>query len=139
MAQSGDELAKSYRAAASVTAFRVVAPDTALSNGFIRVTHIQTETSFILGLSKDAASTDGAIAITAFGFAKGACGASVSAGSMLTFVTGTAYVVQASATSLNTTTTLIERQIGIALQNGANTDAVIEVFVNINNSMVRFA
>lgn len=136
---------KSFRAGASVSAYRVVAPDTATSNGHVRVIQIPTTTSFILGISQQVATAvDMAIPVVYTGYTKAAAGASVSAGALLTFVTTTAYVIeQANGTiaTLTATTvgTILPKFIGIALGTGVNTDAVIEICLSVNNFRITIA
>ena len=128
---------KSYRAAATTNSYRVVAPDTALSAGFVRLIQIPTDTSLMLGVSQASATTDQAIPVQWHGFAYAAVGASVSAGSLLTFQTTTGYVIQASDTAIATASSGGQRSIGVALQNGSAQDAVIEIALNINNHLIR--
>lgn len=123
--------AKTLRAAATVSAYRVVSPDTALSDQFIRPIQFPTLTSMILGVAQDSATTDQALPVDAFGFSKAAAGASVSAGAILAPVTVTGYVIEGTA-QYDTTTTAVPRNIGIALQIGSLTDAAMEVFLAID-------
>ena len=122
----------------------MVAPDTALSVGFVRLIQIPTETSFILGIAQQSGTTDQAVPVVSFGYSKVAAGASVSAGALLTFVTTTGYVIeQANATINNSAATtagsLQPKLIGVALQNGSATDAAIEAFISISNFRLRVA
>ena len=143
---------KSLRVAATVSAYRVVSFDTATSGdeNFVRVIQIPTETSHILGISQDYADTTGAqfqaCPIVSFGYAKVAAGASVSAGALLTFVTTTAYAIEASAlgntgapvtATFSTVGSIRVKEIGVALQKASLTDAVMEVYVNISNQRLR--
>lgn len=139
---------KSFRAAATVSAYRAVSPDTALSETFIRLIQHPTETSHILGLAQASATTDQACPVSSFGYAKGAAGASVSAGAFLTAVTVTGYLIEATAlgntgapvtTTFSTAGSIRVKEVGLALQNGSLTDAAIEVFVNISNMRLRIA
>ena len=145
MAQAGPQGAqKSLRAAATLSAYRVVAPDTALSVGFVRLIQIPTETSFILGIAQQSGTTAQAVPVISYGYSKVAAGASVSAGALLTFVTATGYLIeQANATigtsAASTAGVLQPKLVGVALQNGANTDAVIEAFISISNFRLRVA
>lgn len=127
----GPDIRKSLRAAASVSAYRVCSPDTALSDAFVRAIQFPTLTSLILGISQDVASTDGALPIISVGYAKAAAGASVSAGAILIPVTTTGYVIEGTAT-YDTGTTAVPRHVGMALQNASLTDAALEVFVTIH-------
>lgn len=136
---------KSHRAANTVSSYRVVSPDTATSQGSVRVIQIPTETSYILGVSQDQANgTDAALPVAFFGYCKAAAGASVSAGALLTFATSTGYVIeQANGTiatlSANTVGVLLPKLVGVALSTGAATDAVIEIVLNVNNFRIRVA
>ena len=125
---------KSFRAAATLSAYRVVSPDTALSDQFVRPIQFPTLTSKILGIAQARATTDPAFPVDAFGYTKAAAGASVSAGAVLTPVTTTGYVIEATD-DYATTTTAVPRVIGMALQIGSLTDAAIEIFLAID--MVR--
>lgn len=137
---------KSFRAAATLSAYRVVSPDTALSDTFVRMIQYPTETSHLLGIAQASATTDQACPVIAFGFGKAAAGASVSAGSLLTAVTGTGFVIETTAlgntgalvtTTFSTAGSIRLKEVGIALQTGSLTDASIEVFVNISNLRLR--
>jgi hypothetical protein len=143
---------KSLRVAATVSAFRVVSPDTALSDGFVRVIQTPTETSHILGLSQDSADTSSAqfghIPVQSFGYGKAAAGASVSAGALLTPVTVTGYLIEATAlgntgapvtTTYSTAGSIRVKEVGIALGKASLTDAVFECFINISNQRLRIA
>lgn len=138
---------KSFRVAATVSAYRVVAPDTTTSAG-LRIIQIPTETSFLLGVSQDYADTSSAqfqaCPVSFFGYCKGAAGASVSAGALLTFVTTTGYVIEQAngtiaSTAANTTGVLLPKTVGVALSVGTATDAVIEICLNVNNFRIRVA
>ena len=145
---------KSYRVAATVATYRVVAPDTAGSDidNAIRVIQIPTETSHILGVSQDTGDTASAqfdaIPVVSFGYAKAAAGASVSSGALLIAVTTTGYVIEAAAvgntgvlltTTFSTTGSIRAKEVGIALQDASLTDAAIEIWCNISNSRFRIA
>lgn len=91
-----------------------------------------TATSHILGISQeDASSTGEAWKVRKYGTSKAACGASVSAGSILTFQTDTGKVILATITD-NTTTSTVPKTVGIALQAGS-TNSVIEISIEIVN------
>lgn len=145
MASIGNEIRKTFRAAGTVSAYRVLAIDTALSSGFVRVSQFATETMHILGVGQDSATTDQACLVVCGGFAKGAAGASVSAGAILTPVTATGFLIEAglggtfATTAFSTVGSVIPKQIGIALQTGSITDAAMEIFVGISNVRVRIA
>lgn len=128
MSQYGNGFHKSFRAAATLSAYRVVSPDTAGSESHVRLIQIPTQTSLILGISQASATTDLAVDVVGLGYSKVAAGASVSAGAILTFVTSTGYVIEGTA-QYDTTTTAVPRQIGIALGTGIATDAILEAFV----------
>jgi len=92
----------------------------------------KTATSLILGVSmEDASATGEAWKIRIAGTAKVACGASVSAGALVTPMTGTGKITEATKT-YNTTTTVVPRSLGIALEAGS-TNSVIEVLIMPNN------
>lgn len=145
---------KSFRVAATVSAYRVVSFDTATSGdeNFVRIIQIPTETSHILGVSQDSADTSGAqfqaCPVASHGYAKVAAGASVSAGAILTFVTTTGYAIMATAlgntgdpvtTTFSTAGSVRVKEIGIALQKGSLTDATMEVLLAISNQRLRIA
>lgn len=141
---------KSFKVAATVSAFRVVSHDTATSaEGYVRLIQIPTETAHILGISQDYADTSGAqfqaCPVQSLGYGKVAAGASVSAGSILTFATTTAYGIESglggtfATTAFSTVGAVVPKTIGIALQKASLSDAVIEIFVQINNLRVRVA
>ena len=142
--------AKSFKVAATVSAYHVVSFDTATtSDGYVRVIHIPTETAHILGIAQDTADTTSAqfqaVPVASFGYAKVAAGASVSAGAILTFVTTTAYAIEAglgatfATGAFSTVGSVIPKTIGIALQKASLTDAVLECFVHLGNTRVRIA
>lgn len=152
MSQAGpSRFSKSFKVAATVSAFRVVSFDTATSSdfGYIRLIQIPTETSHILGVSQDYADTTSAqfqaVPVNSFGYSKVAAGASVSAGAILTFVTTTAYAIESglggtfATGAFSTVGSVIPKTIGIALQKASLTDAVLECFLQIRNERVRIA
>ena len=145
---------KSFRVAATVSAFRVVSFDTATSGveNYVRLIQIPTETSHVLGVSQDYADTTAsqfqACPVISFGYGKVAAGASVSSGALLTFVTTTGYVIEATAlgntgapvtTTFSTTGSIRVKEIGVALQKGSLTDAAMECFISISNQRLRIA
>lgn len=139
-------LAKSFRAAATLSAFRVVGFDTVTAaQGYVRLIQIPTETTHIFGISQDSATTDQAFPVASIGYARGAAGASVSSGAILTFATTTGYLIEAglggtfATTAFSTVGSVMPKQVGIALQTGSATDAVMEVFLEISNRRVRVA
>lgn len=99
-----------------------------------------TASAVIIGLTQEISSgaTGGSVVVAIGGTAKGNCGASVSAAALLTGLTATGEVIEAGTQILNTTTTIVPRTVGVAMQNGA-TGSAIEVLVNPNNIRVQFA
>lgn len=93
-----------------------------------------TATALFAGISQEASSggTGTAVLVAIGGSAKGQAGASVSSGALLTGQTATGYVIEASANTLNTTTTAIPRTIGWS-NHAASTNGILEVFIAINN------
>lgn len=146
-----NRFAKSFKVAATVSAYRVVSFDTATSGpeAFVRVIQIPTETSFILGVSQDYADTTGAqfqaTPVLSFGYGKVAAGTSVSSGALLTFVTTTGYAIESGyassfntgSTAFNTTGSKVPLLVGVALQKASLSDAVLECFINISNVRIR--
>lgn len=144
---------KSFAAAATVQAYHIVSFDTATaSDGHVRVIHYWSETAHILGVAQDYADTTSgqfqAVPVASFGYAKVAAGASVSAGAILTPVTATGYAIEATAlgntgapitTTFSTAGSIRVKEIGIALEKGSLTDAVMECYVNISNLKLRIA
>jgi hypothetical protein len=144
---------KSFKAAATVSAYRVVTYDTATATpeAYVRVIQVPTETSHLLGISQDYADTTAAqfqaVPVISFGYAKVAAGTSVSAGALLTAVTTTGYVIE--ATDRTTTTWLtgtfstqgaaMLKHVGVALQKASLSDAVIECFVNLDQRHLRIS
>lgn len=92
-----------------------------------------TTTAMIIGVScNDISATGQAVGVARNGTAKIQCGASVSAGALLTYQTSTGKCIEASANINATTTTAIEKTIGIAMEAG-DTNSLIEVALDINN------
>lgn len=124
---------------ATIPAYRIVknAATAAVPRG---VALWDTATAFIMGLSQEISSdaTGGAAFVAVGGTAKANCGASVSAGALLTGLTATGEVVEVTAHVLNTTTTVVPRTVGQAMRSGS-TAAAIEVYVSPNNLRVQFA
>lgn len=114
----------SFRANESVGAFLVVAFNPSSTADKFRCELADTSTSLQIGISQHAASTDGAIDIISVGFTRAQCGASVSAGAILTWQTATGKVIEAG--TQNTATAII-RTVGISLKAGS-TDSVIQIF-----------
>lgn len=131
MAQEVNGTIKSFKAASgSVPAYRIAVLTAANTVG---VTF--TATSVLVGITtNDASATGVAVGVVVDGTAKCSCGASVSAGAVLTGQTDTGKCIEATAL-LNTTTTVIPRTIGVALGKGS-TNSVIEVLVIPNNIRV---
>jgi hypothetical protein len=131
MSQENNGVIISCKAAdASVTAYKIVAV-----SGKNTVDLWDTVTSAILGVTTiDAIAAGSAVGVIIGGTARVMCGASVGVGAVVTAQTGTGKCIEA-VTTLNTTTTVIPKTLGIALQNGS-TNAVIEVSVMPNNIRV---
>ena len=134
MAQDVNGTIKSFKAASgSVPAYRIAV---LTAGNTVGVTF--TSTSVIVGITtNDASATGQAVGVCLNGTAKCTCGASVSAGALLTAATDTGKCIDATSV-LNTTTTVIPRTIGIALQTGS-TNSVIEVAIIPNNVRVAIA
>lgn len=145
---------KSFQAASTVSAYRIVSFDTATTaiNAHVRCIQWPTETFHVLGVSQTYGDTSSAqfegIEVLSFGYGKVAAGASVSAGALLTPVTTTAYAIEATAlgntgapvtTTFSTAGSIRVREIGIALEKGSLTDAVLECFVSISNMRLRIS
>lgn len=134
MAQEVNGTIKSFKAASgSVPAYRI-----AVVTGINTVGVTFTSTSVLVGITaNDASATGQAVGVVLNGTAKCMCGASVSAGAILTAQTDTGKCIEATAV-LNTTTTVIPRTIGVALQKGS-TNSIIEVAIIPNNIRVAIA
>lgn len=141
---------KSFRVAATVSAYRVVSFDTATtSDGYVRIIQIPTETSHILGIAQDYADTTStqfqATPVASFGYGKITAGASVSAGAILTFATTTGYGIESglggtfATGTFSTVGSVVPKTIGIALQKASLSDATIECFIQLDNIRVRVA
>lgn len=118
---------------ATIPAYRIVKP-----NGAGSVALHDTATALIIGVSQEQSGDSGtSVWVAINGTAKGQCGASVSSGALLTALTATGAIVEATHV-LNTTTTVIPYSLGISLEAGS-TNAVIEVTVAPNNVRVAFA
>lgn len=117
---------------ASVTAYRVV---TVIAGNTIDV--FDTTTSKILGVSiQNAAAAGSAVGVTINGTARVTCNSTINAGAVVAPVAGTGKIAAETAL-FNTTTTVIPRTLGIALESGT-TNAVIEVAIIPNNIRVQF-
>lgn len=125
MSQQVNGVVKSFKALdASIPAYRVVFLAT---NGTVDLCETSTVMGF--GISAQDVSTAGeAIPIILGGTAKAQCGASVSAGALLTWQTATGLVVEAVANSVGTATAIVPKAIGISLENG-DTNSIIEILV----------
>lgn len=141
---------KSFAVAATVQAYHVVGFDSVTaSDSHVRVIHWFSETAHILGIAQDYADTSSAqfqaVPVISFGYAKVAAGASVSAGSILMPVTTTGYAIESglggtfATTAFSTVGSVIPKTIGIALEKGSLTDAVMECFIHLGNTRVRVA
>lgn len=110
----------SFVANESIGAYLVVAvPATSTSNA-IRCELADTSTSMPIGVIQDNVSTDGSANVVTMGVARAMAGASVSAGSLLTWDTA-GKVIETAATSATITT----RAIGLALQNGSSGQIIL--------------
>lgn len=97
-----------------------------------------TTSSALIGVSTiDASATNQAVGVVISGSARCACGASVSVGATVGCQTSTGKCIEITSL-LNTTTTVIPRSIGVALQTGS-TNSVIEITVQPVNLQVVFA
>ena len=114
---------------ASIPAYRVVFLAT---NNTVDLA--ETSTALGFGISADSVSNTGqAIPVILNGIAKAECGASVSAGSLLTWQTATGMVVESAVNGFTMSTTgLYAKTIGIALEKGVGTNAVISILVQPN-------
>lgn len=117
----------SFRANESIGAYLVVAVNASTTTQELRCELADTSSSMPLGIIQDSVSTDGSANIITSGVARGQCSASISAGALLTWATGTGKLVEVANNT--TSATNIARTIGIALHAGS-TDAVILVHVN---------
>lgn len=131
MAQEVNGVKKTFKALnASIPAYRIVA----VGAGKDVVDLAKTSTAMLVGVSANNISATGqAVSVILNGTARCQCGASVSAGALLSFQTDTGMCIEALAAAYNhTTTTIIPRTIGVALQAGS-TNSVIEILVQPNN------
>lgn len=116
-----------FAADGSVSAYQILTV-----SGANQVDTWQTNSALILGVAENNASvTNDAISVVINGVAKVRCGASVSAGGILTGQTETGKCVAATITD-NTTTSVVPKILGIALEAGS-TNAVIAVALGIIN------
>ena len=136
MAQLGPALYTSHRCAATVSAYRIVGNDTAASGGILRCVQPPTITTFVFGVAQQSGTTDQSVQIISFGNAKGESGQSLTAGALLTYVTATGYLIEAVA--FDTTATARPRTVGLSLQTGAATGAVLEILVSLANTRANF-
>jgi len=122
---TSDGFVTTLRANQSITAFVAVAINASSTTEFL-CEIADTSTSHYIGIAQDDRSTDGAVAVSILGLARARCGASISAGSIITWATGTGQIV---AGAFDTTTSYLPHPIGRALQAGS-TDSVIKVFLS---------
>lgn len=117
-------LVKSFQAAATLSANRIVALSAANQVGLWNTT-----TAMIIGVTlEDSRQTGQAIAVALGGTVKVLCNASVSAGAIVGPDTNTGAIIERANAATNTAKTL-----GIALEAGS-TNSVIEVALQIKNS-----
>lgn len=131
MSQVRGQTLVSLKSAATLSAYRVVRVSAANT-----VNYHDTTTSLIFGVTTQAAvQTNGAVSICIGGSAKVGCAASVSAGSLVTAQSATAsgLIMEVGASEALTSTTVIPKVLGIALQSGS-TNSVIEVALQIVNT-----
>lgn len=118
---------------ASITAYKIV---TVAGENIVKMW--DTTTANILGVTTmDAVATYSAIGVVINGTARVTCGASVGVGTVVAPQTATGKCIEATVL-LNTTTTVIPRTLGIALENGS-TNSVIEVALMPNNVRIAIA
>lgn len=115
----------SFIAIESIGAYRVVAVNANSVNYSIQMELADTSTSVAVGIIQDDVSTNGTADVATAGLARAICGASVSAGAILTWQTATGRVIEVA----NNTTTAYSKTIGIALYPG-DTNSIIQVDVN---------
>jgi len=118
-------------AAATIPAYRVL--KLAATSGVPRgVALWDTATAAIAGISQEQSvgNTGTSIWTAISGTAKAQAGASVSASALLTALTATGEVVEATVPTFNTTTGNLPFLIGHALESGA-TGAAVEILINI--------
>lgn len=134
MSQESNQIVKSFMANASLPAYSVVEllTDSTVINW--TATTAAGVAGMIVGVTRDVASTNGAVPVVIGGTARAVCNASISAGSIVGPVTATAGFIQAVAMP-TTVTGVWPNTLGIALENGS-TNAVIEVLLQINNAVL---
>lgn len=110
----------SFVANESIGAYLVVAVPATSTSQAIRCELADTSTSMPLGIIQDNVSTEGSANVVTSGVARATAGASVSAGSVLTWNTS-GQVIEAAASSA----TITARVIGIALQNGSANQIIL--------------
>jgi len=118
-------LSRSFRSNESVAAFRVVSVGTLSTAQSTLIELAETSTAIGIGIIQDAVSSAGAANVITLGESRASCGASVSAGSILTWQTATGQVIEAIASASSVTARLI----GQALFAGS-TNSVIKIIVN---------
>lgn len=129
MSQTRNQVYATFVAGETIPAYTIVAPTSTDNTVEIH----DTASSLILGVAADDSSggAGSSVKVVVGGTAKIICGASVSAGEIVTPQTATGYAI-AGISDFGTATTLVPRTVGIALQAGS-TNSVIEVALIINN------
>jgi len=126
MSQESNQVVKSFMAGASIPSYAVVGMQTDSTV----ITWAATAT-MLIGVSRDVASTGGAVSIVIGGTARVLCNASISAGAIVGPTnTNTGAIVERGGT--NSSTQDAVKTLGIALENGS-TNAVIEVLLQPQN------
>jgi len=133
MSQFSNQIVKSFMANQSIGAYVVVSR---AATSTMSVLPWNTTTSFVLGVSLNAASTGEAVNVVIGGTAKVACAASVSVGAIVgpntvtsNLNAGPGCIVERAASF---TSTALYKNIGIALEAGS-TNSVIEVLIQPNH------
>lgn len=123
----GTPVMYSFKAAATVSAYRIVKPGTAAN----QVATWDTATAVMLGISQQASvgGTGTSVLIAVYGAAKLMAGASISAGAVVTGQTATGLgIAETTNGFIDTTSATVPYNIGIALD-AADTNSVFEVLM----------
>jgi hypothetical protein len=129
MAEALNGLVASFKSAATLSAYRVIARSAANEVGYWA-----TQTSQILGVTmEDSKAAGSAIPVVLSGIAKVTCNASVTAGELVGPATGASGQVQVVDDALTTTAALL-KVLGVALENGSS-NSVIRVSLQIGNRL----
>ncbi len=123
----------SFKAGATISAYRLVGPHTTTAER--TVAQWATATSIILGVSTDDYNSDAAAAIVVGGSAKAQCGASVTMWTPATGQTDTGKIIDSSSLAATAASLVIPFLAGVPLENGS-TDGIVELLVRPSN--VRF-